>query len=91
MTVQCTRCGRESTALAEAPFRDDMGREILEKTRRECWAEWLSLQVKIINEQGLLPVNPEHGEILERNLREFLQLPSASGETLDEVGDPPTA
>ncbi len=91
MTVQCTRCGRESPALAEAPFRDEMGREILENTCRDCWAEWLSQQVKLINEYGLLPVNPEHGAILEKNLRAFLALPSAGGEVPDEVGEPPTA
>ncbi|MHC4471895.1 MAG: Fe(2+)-trafficking protein [Planctomycetota bacterium] len=91
MTVQCTCCGKEASALAEAPFRDDMGQEILVNTCRECWAEWLALQVKLINEYGLLPVNPEHGAVLEKNLKGFLKLPSAAAESVDEVGDPEAA
>ena len=73
-TVRCSRCGHEKTALEKAPFRDAMGREILARTCAECWQEWLSFQVKLINELQLLPVNPEHAAILERNLRTFLKL-----------------
>jgi Fe-S cluster biosynthesis and repair protein YggX len=87
--VTCRRCGKEGTALAEAPFNDDLGREVQENTCDACWKEWLGMQVMLINEQGLMPVNPEHGAILEKNLKAFLQLPSAGAEGLDQVGLPP--
>jgi Fe-S cluster biosynthesis and repair protein YggX len=85
MTVQCTRCGNEAEALAEAPFDDDMGREVHENTCRECWGEWLGQQVKLINEMSLLPVNPEHAAVLERNLKAFLKLPSHDGSAPDQL------
>lgn len=88
-TIRCARCGRDGEGLAEAPFRDELGAEVQEHTCAACWKEWLSFQVKLINEQQLLPVKPEHGAILERNLRAFLELPSAGGASPDEVGAPP--
>jgi Fe-S cluster biosynthesis and repair protein YggX len=89
-TVNCLCCGREAEGLAEAPFKDDLGREVHENTCADCWKEWLANQVKLINEFGLLPVNPEHGAILEKNLKAFLKLPSAEGDTdLPTLGTPP--
>ena len=38
---------------------------------------------------GLLPVDPEHGAVLDRNVRVFLRLPSAPADAVDEVGAPP--
>jgi len=87
--VTCRRCGKEAPALAEPPFNDDLGREVLENTCAACWKEWLGMQVMLINEQGLMPVNPEHGQILEKNLKAFLQLPSAGDAGPDQVGTPP--
>ena len=88
-TVMCTCCEKEGPALPEAPFRDEMGQEILANTCGACWQAWLGMQVKIINEYSLLPVNPEHGAILEQNLKSFLRLPSAPEAGMTEVGTPP--
>jgi Fe-S cluster biosynthesis and repair protein YggX len=46
------------------------------------------MQVRLINEYGLIPVNPEHGAVIEKNLKAFLKLPSGDGE-VDQVGEPP--
>lgn len=89
--VNCTCCGRTAPGLDRAPFRDDLGAEVLANTCRACWKDWLGMQVKLINEYQLLPVNPEHGEILERNLKIFLKLPSAPPAEADETGDPDRA
>lgn len=89
VTILCSRCLSEGEALDKAPFRDAMGREIHENTCKACWKEWMEMQVKLINEMGLLPVNPEHAAILEKNLTAFLNLPSAEGDEVDEVGRPP--
>jgi Fe-S cluster biosynthesis and repair protein YggX len=87
-TVTCLRCHREAEGLAKPPFKDELGREVQENTCADCWQEWLGMQVKIINEYGLMPVNPEHAQVLERNLKAFLQLPSSEG-PLTDVGMPP--
>ncbi len=89
-TVNCTCCGNEGPALPAPPFMDAMGQEILENTCGSCWKAWLEMQVKLINEYSLLPVNPEHGAILEQNLNAFLKLPSASDQDgVADVGTPP--
>ena len=89
-TLTCRKCGEEKTALDEAPFpNDELGDEVLAHTCADCWQEWLGMQVKLINEYGLLPVNPEHGALLEKNLKVFLKLPSGDGLSLDDVGTPP--
>jgi Fe-S cluster biosynthesis and repair protein YggX len=90
-TIACTRCGREGPILEKPPFKDELGREVQEHTCADCWKEWLQYQVKLINELSLLPVNPEHGAILEKNLRAFLRLPSAGDGSVDEVGAPPAS
>jgi Fe-S cluster biosynthesis and repair protein YggX len=87
--VRCTRCGEEKPALAKAPFRDALGQEVLAHACADCWKEWMGYQVKLINELGLMPVNPEHGAVLERNLKAFLRLPSADAAGPDAVGAPP--
>jgi Fe-S cluster biosynthesis and repair protein YggX len=88
-TVNCTCCGQAKEGLEKAPFSDEMGEEVLANTCGDCWKGWLENQVKLINEYQLLPVNPEHGVVLERNLRAFLKLPSAGAEGVDQVGEPP--
>ena len=87
-TLTCTCCGESKNGLESAPFNDEMGEEVLANTCADCWKKWLAQQVMLINEHQLLPVNPEHGEVLERNLRAFLKLPSAEGPA-DTVGTPP--
>jgi Fe-S cluster biosynthesis and repair protein YggX len=88
-TLNCTCCGQSKEGLEKPPFDDDLGREVHENTCQDCWKRWLEQQVMLINEYQLLPVNPEHGEVLERNLKTFLRLPSAESGGLDQVGTPP--
>ena len=88
-TVSCTCCGESKDGLEAAPFNDDLGREVHENTCAECWQKWLGQQVMLLNEYQLLPVNPEHGAILEKNLKAFLRLPSAGDLAADDVGTPP--
>ena len=88
-TVSCTCCGESKDGLEAAPFNDDMGREVFENTCAGCWKNWLGQQVMLINEYQLLPVNPEHAAVLEKNLKAFLKLPSAGDLTADDLGVPP--
>ena len=40
----------------------------------ECWKEWLSTQIRVINHYGLRPVEREDRDKLYELTRDFLQL-----------------
>jgi len=60
--------------MEKAPFRGALGQKILESTCRECWAEWLAMQTKIINEYRLSLGDPRGQEMLDQQLKLFLNL-----------------
>lgn len=72
-TVDCTRCGEEGApALSSPPFRDELGRRVLEEVCAGCWEEWKERQMLLINHFGLDLRDPEARRFLIRNLRAFL-------------------
>ena len=72
--IQCSRCGRSAEALEKAPLPGEVGEQLLSRSCKDCWQEWLLEQVKLINEQQLTPANPEHYELLVAETRKFLKL-----------------
>lgn len=73
--VQCTRCGREAPALDKPPsLAPKIAQEIQEKVCAECWAEWESMEVMVINEMRLNFMDPKAQELLDAQMREFLAL-----------------
>lgn len=73
-TVTCRKCGLEKAPLEKAPFRGSLGQKIHENVCRDCWAEWLGMQTKIINEYRLSLGDPRGQELLDQQLRLFLNL-----------------
>jgi Fe-S cluster biosynthesis and repair protein YggX len=43
----------------------------------DCWQEWKTQSVLIINHYGLVLADPEHRTQLSKMMREFLNLPEA--------------
>lgn len=76
--VHCSRCGQEGDALERAPMPGELGRQVLERICSVCWREWLGIQVKLINEYRLSPLDPKHFEFLVEQARAHLNL-EASG------------
>ena len=70
--IKCARCGQEKAGLDEAPFKNEMGRKIVEKTCEECWNAWVGQQLMLMNEHRLDPVNDEHNEFLDKEMVKFL-------------------
>jgi len=54
------------------PMPGELGLEIYNSISIEAWSLWLETQTKIINEQRLLPINPEHKELLTNEMKKFL-------------------
>ena len=70
--IKCARCGEEKAGLGEAPFKNEMGQKIVEKTCEECWKAWVSQQLMLMNEYRLDPLNDEHNEYLDKEMMKFL-------------------
>jgi Fe-S cluster biosynthesis and repair protein YggX len=51
-----------------------VGQAVLERVCQPCWSEWLTTQVRIINEYGLQLYNPTHRAELTRVMKQFLNL-----------------
>jgi len=72
--VLCSRCGRIGPRLPEPPFRNDLGREIHQKTCAPCWREWIGMGTKVINEMRLPLSDPQAQKIFDQHMIEFLNL-----------------
>ena len=76
--VQCSRCGSTAPELERAPLPGEVGRLVHEQTCQSCWKAWLGAQVILMNENRLSPGNPEHYDLLVREMTTFLNLKDES-------------
>ena len=76
--VHCSRCGSTIPELDTAPLPGEPGRRVLEQTCAACWKEWMGAQVILMNENRLSPGNPEHYDLLVREMTTFLNLKDES-------------
>ncbi len=79
-TVTCSRCGRDAAGLDAPPVPGATGQEILERVCAACWAEWVPMEVMVINEFRLNFMDPAAQAVLDRHMKEFLGLVPPSGE-----------
>lgn len=73
--LQCSKCGKSAPGLAEAPFNNDLGTRVFNHVCQTCWQEWLRMQLMIMNEYRLHPLNEEHSKFLDEQMQVFLNLP----------------
>lgn len=72
--LTCARCGRVAEGAGEVGLPGALGAEIADRICRECWAEWLQTQIRVINHYGLRPALQEDRDKLYALTREFLNL-----------------
>jgi Fe-S cluster biosynthesis and repair protein YggX len=72
--VKCARCGIEREGAGKVTIPGSLGADIEARICSECWREWLSTQIRVINHYGLRPAQKEDREKLYELTREFLQL-----------------
>lgn len=70
----CARCRRPGDRLAKRPFKGELGEKIHAHTCQACWAEWVGMGTKVINELGLSLGSAEGQAAYDQYLIEFLQL-----------------
>ncbi len=80
--IQCRRCGKESAALAKAPFRTELGDRILAQICSSCWQEWLQHQTLLINHYGLDPRDKRARAFLYEQIEQVL-FEGEKGEEID--------
>ena len=82
MPILCARCGETAPAVEDPPYPGALSEELQSRVCQNCWAEWLKLEVMVINELQLNFMEPRSLEILVGHMREFLLLdePAAPAE-----------
>ncbi|MFN2382867.1 MAG: Fe(2+)-trafficking protein [Gemmatimonadota bacterium] len=75
--VTCRRCKQVREGLARRPYNDELGQVILETVCATCWDDCKKMQVMVINENRLDLSDSRAQEMLERAIRDFLDLPDA--------------
>lgn len=71
---RCKRCGGPGPKLSERPFKGELGERILVEVCQPCWAEWIAMGTKVINEFRLDLSNPKAQELYDEQMKEFLCL-----------------
>ena len=72
--IKCLKCGQEAERLSQPPYPGALGALILDNTCQKCLDEWKKFSVMVINDYKLRPFLPDHRAILEKNLKQFLNL-----------------
>lgn len=72
--IQCVRCGGKGKEPEFVPYEGKLKEAICSQVCQECWEAWKKMSVMVINEYRLTPFLPEHREILETHMKEFLKL-----------------
>ena len=73
-TITCSRCKETKDAMGKPPFGGKLGLSIQEKVCGVCWAEWQAMQTKIINEYRLSMGDPRSQQMLDDQMKAFLNL-----------------
>ena len=73
-TLMCIRCKNNNPALDKPPFTGALGKTIHEQVCKSCWSDWMAMQIKVINEYKLSLGDPRAHQIIEEQMRLFLNL-----------------
>jgi Fe-S cluster biosynthesis and repair protein YggX len=73
----CARCEKRPAGLPRPPFGGAVGQEIARRVCPECWAEWRTAEVMVINELKLNFMEPSAQEVLLAHMKQFLSLDAA--------------
>ncbi len=72
--IKCLRCGADAPPPDFIPYSGPLKEAIETQICGPCWEEWKKRSVMVVNEYRLTPFLPQHREILEQQMKEFLGL-----------------
>jgi len=70
--MYCQKLKREAEPLDKAPLPGEMGERILNNISKEAWQMWIAHQTMLINENRLIPFEPEAKALLKSEMDKFL-------------------
>ncbi|PIE65102.1 MAG: oxidative damage protection protein [Deltaproteobacteria bacterium] len=77
----CSRHGQELPAIrGRISFAGELGERIKANVSQRAWAEWMDLQIKLINEYRLHMGDPAHRQFLAEQATAFFKLDGGDGE-----------
>ncbi len=71
-TVFCEKSQTETEGLDFAPWPGEIGQRVFNHIGKTAWAEWLTHQTMLINENRLSPLDPKHRAFLQAEMEKFL-------------------
>lgn len=71
-TVFCRKHQRETEGLDFAPWPGEVGQRVFDHIGKAAWAEWLAHQTMLINENRLMPRDPQARAFLQAEMEKFL-------------------
>jgi len=83
-TFICSVTGRPGTQLERPPFRGALGEKIYESVSKETWRMWVEQGTKVINELRLDLSRPDHQDMYDQQMIEFLGLTEWAKEHLQK-------
>jgi len=72
--MNCTKCQKEGSPPDFVPYEGELLKAILSQICSNCWDEWKTQSVIVINEGRLTLFLPEHQKFLEAEMKKFLGL-----------------
>ena len=73
--ITCSRCGESKEAVQNTAFYRGAVREQLQAHAcQDCWAEWIKMQIMLINEYRLNLMDPKTDEFLNKQVLAFFNI-----------------
>ncbi|AAP96716.1 oxidative damage protection protein [[Haemophilus] ducreyi] len=70
--VFCEYLKKEAEGLDFQLYPGELGKRIFNSISKQAWAEWIKKQTMLVNEKKLNMMNPEHRQLLEAEMVNFL-------------------
>ena len=70
--VQCVKLKREAEGLDFPPYPGELGARIWNSVSKQAWAQWVSTQTRLVNENRLNLADPEARKYLAHQMENFL-------------------
>lgn len=70
--VFCSYLKQEAEGLDFQLYPGELGKRIFESISKQAWSEWIKKQTMLVNEKKLNMMNPEHRQLLETEMVNFL-------------------
>ena len=72
--VHCIKLKREAEGLDFAPYPGELGTRIWREVSKEAWAQWMSTQTRLVNENRLNLADARARKYLAEQMERFLFL-----------------